>query len=253
MNKQQIVYAIDEEFGSADAEMAQRLLSLRQDPSPALVPRIRAIPTRPQRQRSQVPRWAWGLAAVTVLLTVLVSASPPIRAAIASLQETIGDVYLAITDRSPDTSDATIVEPELMSLQAARAAVPFDFGLPTQVPDGWLIEEQVRVNDLGGGPFVEILWANPGHGKISFSVWPAHQGDGAPISRLVGPDSFREIEIGGQPAVIVKGGWDHDSREWAWLEVTTLIWTVDDVLYTLATSSDEVSEADLVTMAESTR
>jgi hypothetical protein len=253
MNKQQIVYAIEEEFGGADAEMAQRLLSLRQDPSPAHVARLCAIPTRPKQRRSQVPWWAWGLAAVTVLLTVLVSASPPLRAAIANLQETIGDVYLAITDRSPDTSDATIVEPELMSLEAARAAVPFDVDLPTQVPDGWLMGEQVQVNDLGGGPFVEILWANPGHGNISLSAWPAHQGDGTPISTLVGPDSFREIEIGGQPAAIVKGGWDYYSREWAWMEVTSLIWTVDDVRYTLTASSDEVSEADLVTMAESTR
>jgi hypothetical protein len=172
---------------------------------------------------------------------------------VAGARLAIGKVYLTITDRSPDTHNATIVEPELMSLQAARTTVPFDFGIPGQAPDGWIMDEQVRVNDLGGGSFVEIVWANPGHASIVFSVSAVHQHDGTPMRRLVGPDSFREIEIGGAPAVIVKGGWDRDSGEWAWLDVTTLIWTRDDVQYSLTTVGDEISETDLVTMAESTR
>jgi hypothetical protein len=246
-------HAIEPEFSGADAEMARRLLSLNHEPSPALVARVRAIPTLPQEKRWQMPRWAWGLAAVTVILTLLVSISPPLRAAIARLQEAIGDVYLSVADHSPDTGDATIVEPELMSLQAARAAMPFDFGLPTQAPDGWVMDQQVRVVDLGGGPFVEISWTNPGHASVTFSVRAALQGDGSPGETLVGPDSFRETEVNGRPAVIVTGGWDYYSQRWAWPEVTTLIWTVDDVQYSLVASSDEISEAELVDMAESTR
>lgn len=256
MNNQQIPYEIEEEFSGTDAEMARRLRSLKRDPSSALVARVRGIPTLSQRQVWHMPRWAWGVAAAVVLLMVLVAASPPLRAAIASLQEAIGNVHLTITDRSPDTSDATIVEPELMSLEAARTAVPFDFGIPRQIPDGWVMDEQVRVCDLGGGPFVEILWTNPddpGAGVLFFSARPALQDDGSPADWLVGLDSFREIEIGGQPAVIIKGGWDHDSQKWAWPGVTTLIWTVDDIQYLLQTSSDKISEADLVTMASSIR
>jgi hypothetical protein len=249
MPYQQTPYVIEEEFSGADAEMAQRLLSLKRDPSPALVARVRGIPTLTQRRLWHMPRWAWGVAAAVVLLMVLVAASPSLRAAIVSLQETIGNVYLTITDRSPDTSDATIVEPELMSLQAAWTAVPFDFGIPQQIPDGWVMEEQVRVNDLGGGPYVQIEWTNPGHGNISLSA----REDNGSASRLVGPDSFREVEISGQPAVLLKGAWDHDSREWMWLEVTTLIWKVDGVEYSLSASGHDLSGADLITMAESTR
>jgi hypothetical protein len=62
----------------------------------------------------------------------------------------------------------------------------------------------------------------PGGGGFSFT---ARQDSGS-SSWLVGLDSYREIEIGGEPAVIVTGGWDAGSREWAWLEHTTLIWTV---------------------------
>ena len=249
MNNQQTPCVIEEEFSGTDAEMARRLLSLKRAPSPTLVARVRGIPTSSQRRVWHMPRWAWGVAAAVVLLAVLVAASPPLRAAIVSLQETIGNVYLAITDRSPDTSDATIVEPELMSLEAARTAVPFDFGIPSQVPDGWVMADQVRVNDLGGGPYVQIEWTNPDHGNISLS---AREDDGS-ASRLVGPDSFREVEVGGQPAVLLKGAWDHVSQEWMWPEVTTLIWKMDGVEYNLSASDHDLSETDLITMAESTR
>ncbi len=255
MNNQRTSYVVEEGLSGTDAEMARRLLSLKRDPSPALVARVRSIPTSPQRLVRHIPRWAWGLAAPVALLMVLVAASPPLLAAVVSLQETIGNVFLTITDRSPDTSDAVIVEPELMSLQAARTAVPFEFGIPSQVPDDWVMDEQVRVTDLGGGPFVEIRWIDPddvGTG-VNLSARSSLQDDGSPGGWLVGPDSFREIEINGQPAVIVKGGWDHDGREWAWPEVITLIWTVDDVEYTLSTSDSEGSEARLMVMAESTR
>ena len=249
MNNQQTPYVVEEEFSGADAEMARRLLRLKRDPSPVLVARVRGIPTLSQQRAWQMPRWAWGVVAAVVLLAVLVAASPPLCAAIVSLQETIGNVYLTIADRSPDSSDATIIEPELMSLEAARATVPFDFGIPTQIPDGWVMDELVRVNDLGGGPFVQMEWTNPGHGSISLSA----RDDNGSASRLVSPDGFREVEVSGQRAVLLKGAWDHNSRQWRWLEITTLIWKMDGVEYSLSASGHDLSEADLITMAESTR
>lgn len=198
LNNQQTSDLVEKEFSDTDAEMARRLLSLKRTPSPALVARVRSISTLSQQQVWPMARWAWGVAATVVLLTVLVVTSPPVRAAIASLQEAIGDVYLTITNRSPDTSDARIIEPELVSLESAHTMVSFDFGIPSQVPDGWVMDEQVRVNDLGGGRFVEIRWTNPNDAGtgILFSARSALQ----PGSWLVSPDSFREIEIGGQPA-----------------------------------------------------
>lgn len=249
MNNRQTLCVVEEEFSGADAEMACRLLSLKRTPSPSLVARVRGIPTLSQRRVWHMPRWAWGMAAAVVLMGVLVVSSPPLRAAIISLQETIGNIYLTIADYSPDSSDATIIEPQLMSLEAARTAVPFDFGILGQVPDGWVMEEQVRVNDLGGGPYVQIEWTNPGHGNISLS---AREDDGS-ASRLIGPNSFREVEVGGQPAVLLKGAWDHDSQEWMWLEVRTLIWKMDGVEYSLSASGHDLSEANLMAVAESTR
>ena len=111
------------------------------------------------------------------------------------------------------------------------------------------MDEQVRVSDLDGGPFVEMQWARPGGGGFFFVVCQ----DPSSSSWLVGLDSYREIEIGGEPAVIVTGGWDAGSREWAWSEHTTLIWTVDGVQYRLSASADNFFEADLIAIAESVR
>ena len=251
MNVQHNSSAIEQEFGGADAAMADLLSSLRQDPSPALVTRVRCIPTVREPNRRAVPRWAWGLAAAALLFAALASASPALRAAIAALDVTIGDITLSIADRSPDSSNATIAEPELMSLEAAREALPFAFGIPTEIPDGLVMDEQVRVNDLGGGPFVEVQWTDPGIVGVAFSLTARQDPDLS--SWLVGLDSYREIEIGGEPAALVTGGWDADSREWAWLERTMLIWTVNGVQYTLGASADNFSEADLIAIAESTR
>jgi hypothetical protein len=249
MNIQHNSSAVEQEFSGADVAMVDLLSSLRQDPSPALVTRVRGIPTMREPKRQAVLRWAWGLAAAALLFVVLVSASPSLRAAIASLDVTIGNIRLSVADRSPDSSDARIVEPEMMSLEAAREAVPFAFRIPTEIPDGLAMDEWVRVNDLGGGPFVEMQWAKLGGGGFSFA---ARQDPGS-SSWLVGLDSYREIEIGGEPAIIITGGWDADSREWAWLEHTTLIWTVDGVQYTLGASADNFSETDLIAIAESVR
>lgn len=249
MNVQHNSSAIDQEFSGADAAMVDLLSSLRQDPSLALVARVRDIPTMREPKRRAVPRWAWGLAAAALLFAVLLSTSPSLRAAIAGLDVTIGNIRLSVADRSPDSSDARIVEPEMMSLDAAREAVPFAFGIPTEIPDGLAMDEQVRVNDLGGGPFVEMAWTKPRGGGFSFTV----RQDPGSSSWLVGVDSYREIEIGGEPAIIVTGGWDADSREWAWLEHTTLIWTMDGVQYTLGASADNFAEADLIAIAESVR
>lgn len=243
--------AIDEDISGADAEMAHRLLGLRQAPSPALEFQVGDIPFSSQPRSMRMPRVAWAL--VTVALTIIVSASisQPLRAAMASLHVTIGNVILTSIDRSPDTSGATIVAPELMSLQAARTAVPFDFSIPTLVPDGWVMDEQVRVNDLGGGTFVELVWTNSGRGNLTLSARSIAQADGSPANTLVGMSDLREVEIGGQPAALVMGGWDHDSREWAWPEVMTLYWTSADTAYALSTVDPAVTEAELKAMAES--
>jgi hypothetical protein len=254
MSNQRTTSAFDQNTSGIEPEIARRLMSLKRDPSPALVARVRSIASSPHQKVQQRARWTWASVAVVLTLAVGIAAAQPLRAAMGDLQQTIGRVYLTITDRLPDTSDATIVEPELMSLESARTAVPFEFGVPSQVPSGWVMDEQVRVNDLGAGPFVEITWTSldGALGNIIFAARAANLGD-SPHHWLVGAGGYRETEVGGQPAAIIAGGWDHDSREWTMSESIMLIWTVDGVEYSLYAADSKGAEATLKTMAESTR
>jgi len=186
------------------------------------------------------------------LLAILLVAVPPLRAAIADLVVTIGKIQLKPVDRLPDYGEPTVIAPQQMSLEEARSAVPFAFGVP-QLPEGWVMKGPVRVNDLGGGPFVEITWSNPGRAStLVFDAFCAPSG-GLQFNYLVGTDSFREVQIGGQPAVVTRGGWDQPSNEWSHPEATTVIWKVGDVEYRLMTTSPNVSEEELLAIAESTR
>jgi hypothetical protein len=242
--------ALEEAFDAGDMELTRRLEDLRQEPPAALLARVRAVPDATPRQKGTTLRLGWSLVAVAVLAIVLVSTSAPLRAAMDQLQMTIGRIYLSIADSLPDISHTTIIEPELMTLKEARAAVPFEFDIPAQIPLGWQMAEPVRLNDLGNGPYIHIDWACPGRGNIVLSIRAADPDDGTPGGWLVAPESSEEIQINGEPAVLIRGGWDADTHQWAWPEVTTIGWTRDGVEYRLEAGAD-VSTVDLIGMAES--
>jgi len=249
MSSYQTLHKLETEFDGADADMAHRLLSLKREPSSALMARLRAIPGQSQQHRWWVPSWAGGVAAMLVLGVMLILASPSLRAAIIEFQGTIGGIRLVVTDRSPDSNDATIHEPELMTLQEAQAALPFAFGIPQQVPDGWSMAEQVRVWDFGNGPWVEVSWWNDGRAAITLS---ARSTTSAGSDWLIGPNSSREIQVAGQTAAVIKGAWDHKTQEWRWPDVTTLMWAVDGIQYSLMAAGG-ISDQDLIAIAESVR
>lgn len=248
MKTEQTVHAVEEEFQGADAEMAQRLTDLKGEPSLALLARVRTIPAGAPARRAAMPRVAWAAIATAVLVVCLAMASPSIQATLGVIQDAIGDVYLSITDRLSDDSDVVVLTRQEVSLAEARAMVPFPFSLPTTPPVGWMQSEQVQVGNFQGEMDVQVQWINPGHPSIYLNAFQPEEG--LPISQLVGPESYQEMEIRGQPAVLVHGGWDSDTREWAHPDAKTILWAVDGVQYALWTSGSDLSDADLIAMAE---
>lgn len=248
MNPQATIDSTDDEFTGADAEMARRLLTLNRAPRPALLARVRAIPGQaaPVVTRTRRPRLAWVAIAAALLLAGLVLVSPPLRATLGVLGERIGDVYLSITDRLPDTGRVVVHDYTWVTPDQA----PFPFGLPQYVPEGWTMDGQIGINHLRAEASDDILvrWTRPDHPHIFMSVYPL---SGEPAETLIGANSYREIAINGRPAVIVQGGWDSDTREWGHPDVTTVLWTVGELQYTLWSAGADVPEAELVRMAES--
>jgi hypothetical protein len=136
-----------------------------------------------------------------------------------------------------------------MSLAEARAALPFDFALPAYLPAGLTGDmEQVQVTQSPVA-MVKMVWRDTENGFVQLSAYAAGPEN---IQALVGPESSETIQLNGQEALLVRGGWDRQSRTWSGQPgLITLFWTVNDVRYRLLAYSEVVSLDELVAMAES--
>lgn len=241
--------SLPSEFSPEEAELARQLASLRQSPSAELQRRIEAISQPPARPAGVTPRpLLGGLAAL--LITALLFISPPVQATLDEVQKMVGQIPVIIRTIWPQPVDAVVaLETEPMSLAEARAAMPFDFALPAYLPAGLTgdtAQVQVAQSPLA---MVKTVWRDAENGFVQLSVYPA--GPENPQA-LVGPESSQTIQVNGQQALLVHGGWDGQSRTWSdQVGVITLFWTVRDARYRLLAYSKLVSPAELVAIAES--
>ena len=154
-------------------------------------------------------------------------------------------------------------------LDEAKEALPFDLHVPTWAPDGFIFDGRVcGVNWIGDS--ASLYWQSEQEqfsiqllaAKLTSYNW--HTQDyktNDPIVGTVGPGSYKEVEVQGQPAILVRGEWDwmkviptdqeieFDSK-WDSELAIRLYWLDGDILYYLYTRAD-VSAEDLIKMAES--
>jgi hypothetical protein len=229
-----------------EAELARRLLSLRQAPGPALQRRVQAIP----QQRQFVPRSLVG-GVIAVVVVALLFISPPVKATLDEVQKVMGQIHLTVRSVWPKpTATVVMIEPVAMPLAEAQAVLPFDFAVPAYIPSSLIVSgDEVFVTQLAT-PLVKMQWREAEGGFVQLS---AHAADALnnPSQTLVGPESSQTTLINGQEAVLVRGSWDEDSRTWSHQErVITLIWIANGVQYRLLSFSN-LPLAELMAMAES--
>jgi hypothetical protein len=237
------------EFSPEEAEVARQLLNLRQPPGVELQRRIEAIPQSPARLAGVTPRpLLGGLAAL--LVAALLFISPPVQATLDEVQKMVGQIPVIVRTVWPQPVETVVtLETEAMSLAEARAALPFDFALPAYLPAGLTRDiEQVQVA-RSPVAMVKLVWRDTENSFVQLSVYAAGPEN---IQALVGPESSETIQVNGQEALLVRGGWDRQSRTWSGPPgLITLFWTVNDVRYRLLAYSEVVSLDELVAMAES--
>lgn len=240
------------EFSPEEVELAQRLISLRQPPSPTLQRRVQAIP-QPETPARSVPLGLVG-GIIALVVVALLFASPPVKATLDEVQKAMGQIQLTIRSVWPaPTATVVLLETEPMPLSEAQAAVPFDFALPTYLPaslTGSGDEVEVARSPLA---LIKIQWRDPQGGVVQLSVRAAGS-ENQLNQTLIGPESSETVLLNGREAVLVRGGWDKESRTWSHQDqVITLIWTANEVQYRLLSYSDAVSLTELKLMAESIR
>jgi hypothetical protein len=239
-----------QEFQAEDAELAAQLLSLRQEPGSMLRRRIQSIPRQKARQTRLLPRLVWG--SVAAIIVILLVASPGAQAMWVQVEKVIGRIHLTIMEVLPNRSTPIVIESTPISLAEAQAVVPFDFAVPTYLPDALNRDAEVFVTQLEP-PIVKMRWWDTGNGFVQLAIHPAN-GKNNLTRNLIGSESSDIILINGQEGVIIYGGWDETSRTWSHQDrVTTLIWELDGIQYNLLSFSNAVPLTELIIMAESVR
>jgi hypothetical protein len=204
------------------------------------------------RKRFPFRRLTFAAALCAALVTAL-AFSPAVQAAFNGLIVEIGGMTFFEPDETESQatplpeSQVTIVPQEILPLAEAQARLPYDIRLPTWVPDGFKMGTSVRVAHFPGfaTPEVTITWygSDPDVGNIDLTIY------GQRVNWLVETDNVQEVEVNGQPAALVEGGWDADTNQWSGEAARMLNWMKGSEMYQL--HSPGASAEDLIRMAES--
>ena len=191
-------------------------------------------------------------AALCIALVAAVAFSPSARAAFNGLIVRIGEMAFFEPDQTASQatplpeSQVTLVPEERLPLEEAQAKLPYSIHLPTWVPDGFQMGTTVRIAYFpGAGPQVTVTWygSDPDVGNIDLTIFAQR------IDWLVETDDVQEVEVNGQPAALVAGGWDADSGQWDTGAARMLNWMKGNEMYQLHSPGAPVE--DLIRMAES--
>jgi hypothetical protein len=175
---------------------------------------------------------------------------PAVRTHFEEIVKEIGGLTVRMTDIYHDTSDANIVPNDTMSLSEARERTGLDFELPTWLPEGLTMRDDVIVSNIRTQ--ITISWTDEnkrGHG-LMLDVGYAEPD----INLLVGPDSVTEVMIHDTPATLIRGGWFENTRRWEEDGPRSLRWQANGLEYTLSTMMPEwcgLTEDELILIAES--
>lgn len=166
----------------------------------------------------------------------------------------------------------SMLEPECLSIEDARKILRFELHVPTWAPDGFTLDDRIcgidRTSDFAGLYWegadeysgINIMSQNLRMFNMSTQKYEITQ---AVVWGPVAPGSYEEVQVLGQPAVLIHGDWEEpymsgppqkQKYEFRWDKKRglQLHWIEGDVMYQLVTRA-QVSAEDLIRMAESAR
>jgi hypothetical protein len=200
-----------------------------------------------KRRFKLVFRFAFACLLVFALLFTL---SQPARASVLAWIEHIAGFKAEISTAAPviDESKATVYYSTPQTLATALKGLSFTLVMPTYIPEGFVLNYD-GVHATEGS--ISIGWVDKNQGYIDLDV-----GQNWDIPIDVGVDSTKEVQVNGQPAVLIRGWWDAYGKWDHNKKNLQLYWRKDGLLYILASSDptmyrEVVSEDELIRIAES--
>lgn len=190
------------------------------------------------------------LGAITLVLALIITLtiSPSVRAQLQEWTGEIAGVLFTTTGDYPGEDGAvTIIPSEEMGLEEARSILPFAIDLPTSIPEGYALEENVSILRFEDGvERVYIHWRAPGKALLELNIENTTE-----PKWLVGPESIEEVLVNGKPAALVRGGWNADTKQWDQMETLTLYLPHKDQTYIFVAREDDIPVEKLLHIAES--
>lgn len=176
------------------------------------------------------------ISAFLVISLISLMAISPVRAFVSeTITDIAGQTFVVTEDYPGDNypEDEEIIEAQVMPLSDALATFPYDIHLPTNIPPGYILDEnnvRVYVGD-DAGPFantIEFEWFSNDHPHLSLRVTDVD------IGEIVAPDSTEEVLLdANHSAVLIRGGWDADNKVWENDVAFRLRWSMDNLAYDL--------------------
>ena len=228
-----------------------------------------------------------------LLILMVIVAACAYYAATQTPYRKVGGIWLTVQKTyvwdipsvSETPEEISVPECPILPLDEAREILRFDVSVPTWAPEGFVLNEDVCGVDATSD-FVSLAWTgNNGNSFMSIFIRNLRWYDPtANIYRLgeaavwepIAPGSYEEVQVNGQPAVLIRGDWaapaaitgplPEGKTEVGWDEDLglRLYWVHGEALYELYThmplqewhhlyTMADVSPEDLIKMAESAK
>ena len=251
----------------------------------ALYERISRQP-QPRFPQTIATKLTFRNAAVAFMLMLLVAAC--VYAVVEKRWDKVGviNVHVQSTIKvdNPSLSGEPLVmefQPKCFSIEEAREILRFRFKVPAWAPDGFTFSNEIcGSEDLSPSSDSAFLdWESADKNtpmildlinlkQVNIATQNYEVGSASTLMYGVSvpPGSYEEVQVHGQPAVLIRGDWNWEDAPWATGETSVgeyeykwdkkralqLFWVDGEVFYHLYTHAD-VSPEDLIRMAESGR
>lgn len=185
--------------------------------------------------------------------------SSTVRAYVLQTLEEVAGIPFEITNNYPGHPDEeeNIAPSETLSLEEAQLRFPSPIALPAYVPKEYQRRDAVSLTTFAdpGTPsfttiFLDITWETKGGNVFILSI--RHCSSGLENCRwVVGEGAIEEITLKDRPAVVLRGGWNYDTKQYDFSLPAVIEWKYDEnTIYSL-TGSQSLSLAELIKIAES--
>ena len=167
-----------------------------------LYSRISSLPLQKGKSGNAL-RFTLRFAVVSVILfTVVFSSSQPVRASILDWVKQIAGFEVQETN-TVSVEDAITIRPTVSGpLDDILSDLPYEIAMPSYKPDGFYFENKVDIH----AESVFMTWRNSKGDQILLHIDTEHE-----QRYLTGIDAAQEIQINGQPALLIEGGYRDDN------------------------------------------